>query len=135
MLLRLSKAPLTDPLLPYTTLCLSSRRALLSRDQAGTWGPGASRRDHPRNLWRGGARLRVLWPGTSRGRAGGLGLPVRDERPVVAPDASRPCLWPRVPSTGISSGARPRGENRLFAALRESDGVGKGVGVMVWFVV
>src|SRR3546814_18417150 len=78
----------------------------------------SSRRDPPRNLWRGGARLRVLGPGSSRGRAGGRGIPVRDERPVVARDASHPCLGQRGASTEISSGARHRGENRLFRAHR-----------------
>ncbi len=56
----------------------------------------------PGNLWRGGARLCLLWPRRPGDRAGRFRLSLGDERAVIAGDVSDPRLWQRGAAPEIS---------------------------------
>ena len=74
--------------------------------------------DDPRGLWRRRSRLRLLWAGGARDRAGRFRLPLDDERAVVARDVSDLRLWRRNPAQEVSAQARDRRVGRLLRPHR-----------------
>ena len=75
---------------------------------------GPARLDHPRAVRRRRPELRLLRPGRARGRARRLGLPLDDERAVVAGDGADQRVRQRGAEAEVPAQARHRRVDRLL---------------------
>ncbi len=95
-----------------------SARAHRHRDLSRNGRARPSGRDDPGGVRRRRAQLCELRTHRARGRARRLGLPLDDERAVLARDAAHPCVRHGRAEATLSALARPRREHRLLRTHR-----------------